>query len=351
MNTSKKTWAVSCLLVAGACMSTAQARDFTWASWGGALQNTQKQVYMSAFADTYKKPIAEDVYLGKWAKFEAMSQSGNVDWDLVNVESAEAQRGCEEGVFQKLDYARFGHQKSDFIDGAAQECGVGAYVWSFVVAYNADSIKTPPQSTAAFWDLKTYPGRRAMRKGPRFNMELALLGDGVKAGDVYKVLSTKEGQQRAFKKLDTIKSQIVWWDAPAQVPAMVASGTVAMAIAPHARIADAKNSGKNLGMVFTPGLVGVDYWVIPTGSPFAQQSYDALKTLTTPALQAKFAGSFPYAPTVKSADTLLDPKLSSVLPVGKNLTGSVQTSTAESNRFWSDNGDALTEQWNTWLAH
>ncbi len=48
--------------------------------------------------------------------------------------------------------------------------------------------------------------------------------------DVYKVLGTPEGVDRAFKKLDTIKSEIVFWEAGAQAPQLLADGQVVMAI-------------------------------------------------------------------------------------------------------------------------
>ena len=37
------------------------------------------------------------------------------------------------------------------------------------------------------------------------------MADGVRPTDVYKVLATPAGVDRAFKKLDTIKTDIVWW--------------------------------------------------------------------------------------------------------------------------------------------
>ena len=62
-----------------------------------------------------------------------------------------------------------------------------------------------------------------MRKAPAQNLEWALMADGVPVADVYKVLGTPEGVDRAFKKLDTIKKDIVWWDAGAQPPQLLAS--------------------------------------------------------------------------------------------------------------------------------
>ncbi len=55
-------------------------------------------------------------------------------------------------------------------------------------AYNADKLKTAPSGWADFWDVKKFPGKRGMRKGTRYNLEFALMADGVAPADVYKAL-------------------------------------------------------------------------------------------------------------------------------------------------------------------
>ena len=55
-----------------------------------------------------------------------------------------------------------------------------------------------------------------MKKEPRYNLEMALMADGVPAEDVYKVLATKEGVDRAFKKLDNIKGSTSCGGRPAR---------------------------------------------------------------------------------------------------------------------------------------
>ena len=57
-----------------------------------------------------------------------MVESKNVTWDVVEVESAELVRGCEEGLYEKLDYAKIGDKK-DFIPKAVSDCGVGTFIW------------------------------------------------------------------------------------------------------------------------------------------------------------------------------------------------------------------------------
>src|SRR3989344_4878589 len=78
------------------------------------------------------------------------------------------------------------------------------------VEYNGEQakVKATPTSWADFWDTKKIPGKRGMRKGARYNLEFALMADGVKPADVYKVLATKDGADRAFKKLTELKPNI-----------------------------------------------------------------------------------------------------------------------------------------------
>ena len=47
-----------------------------------------------------------------------------------------------------------------------------------------------------------------MQKQPQGNLEWALLADGVKPEEVYSLLETEAGRERAFAKLDTIKSEV-----------------------------------------------------------------------------------------------------------------------------------------------
>ena len=113
------------------------------------------------------------------AKVKAMVDTNSVSWDLVEVESPELSRGCDEGLFEELDPAQFG-KTEDFVPGAIQPCGVGFFVWSTVLAYNADKLKSAPTSWADFWDIKKFPGKRGLRKGAKYT--LGIRPDGRRRG-------------------------------------------------------------------------------------------------------------------------------------------------------------------------
>ncbi|MGV8364636.1 extracellular solute-binding protein, partial [Pseudomonas aeruginosa] len=118
--------------------------------------------------------------------------------------------GCDEGLFERLDPARFG-DPAQFVPGTFSECGVATYVWSMVMAYVWTKLARAPPSLAEFWHGREFSGKRGLRKGAKYTLEVALLADGVNAEDLYKVLATPEGVSRAFAKLDQLKPNIQWW--------------------------------------------------------------------------------------------------------------------------------------------
>ena len=121
-------------------------------------------------------------YNGDLAKLRKMVQLSHVSWDVVEVEAPELARGCEEGLFEPLDASLLG-DVADYLPGAVQPCGVGIFVWSTVLAYNGSKLKGAPQGWADFWDTQRFPGKRGLRWGAKYNLEFALMADGVPAKD------------------------------------------------------------------------------------------------------------------------------------------------------------------------
>ena len=100
---------------------------------------------------------------------------------MVQVESEELALGCEEGLFQPLNWDAIGGRDA-YLPAAVNDCGVGAIVYNFILAYDGAKIADGPKSWADFWDVKKFPGKRAMRQGPKTNLEIALMADGVAPG-------------------------------------------------------------------------------------------------------------------------------------------------------------------------
>jgi len=333
------------LVVAGFALPAFAQQQITVVNFGGANANAQKKAYYEPFEQTGVKVVPVE-YNGEQAKIKAMVETKKVTWDVVEVESPDVARGCDEGLFEKLDYSKIG-SKADFIPAAVSECGIGVFVWSTVMAYDGDKLKTAPTTWADFWDVKKFPGKRAMRKGARYNVEFALMADGVKPADVYKVLSTKEGTERAFKKLTELKPNIQWWEAGAQPPQFLVAGDVVMSTAYNGRIDAANREGKHLKITWTGGIYDLDYWVIPKGTPNKDAAVKFIAFASQPETQAEYAKNIAYGPTNNKALAKLDAKVLAGLPTSPaNSKDALQFNI----KFWADQGEELEKRFASWAA-
>ena len=333
-------------LAAGvACAMPALAVDLTAISFGGASKDAQVKAFYEPFEKATGNKILAGEYNGEMARVKAMVDTNSVSWNLVEVESPELARGCDEGLFETLDPAQFGDQ-SNFVKGAIQPCGVGFFVWSTVLAYNADKLAKAPTGWADFWDVKQFPGKRGLRKGAKYTLEFALMADGVAPAEVYKVLATRDGVDRAFRKLDELKPHIQWWEAGAQPPQYLASGDVVMSSAYNGRIA-AVQAESNLQVVWTGGIYDFDSWAIPRGANNQEVAKEFIAFSVQPEAQKVFSENIAYGPANKQAIDMLAPERLNVMPTTpENIKDQVAIDVV----FWADYGEQLDQRFNAWAA-
>lgn len=327
--------------------SGAAARDFTVVSWGGSYQDAQRAIYFEPFAAESGTALLEDVWNGGVGAIRAKVEGGASDWDVVQVETEELVIGCEEGLYELLDWDRL-DLSGALIPGAEHECGAGTIVWSTVMAYDAGRLSEGPSSWADFWDLEAFPGKRGLRRGPQYALEFALQADGVPVEEVYEVLGTPEGVDRAFAKLDEIKGEVVWWEAGAQPPQLLAAGEVVMTSAYNGRISAANTTdGRNFRIVWPGSLYSIDYWVILAGSPHVDTAHDFIAFASDPERQALLPPQVPYGVThLDAAGSIPAEVLPDVPTAPENLAVAGELD----SEFWVDNIERLTERFNSWLA-
>lgn len=326
--------------------SPVQARDLTIVNFGGANADAQNVAFIKPYEKKTGKNVIAVAYNGEQAKVKAMVDSKNVIWDAVEVETSDLARVCDEGLYENIDWASI-LNKSDIVRGGLDHCGVGIFVSSMVLAYNSDTLKTAPTSWADFWDVKKFPGKRALRKTAFYTIETALMADGVAPADVYKVLSTPEGVDRAFKKLDELKPYIQWWEAGAQPPQMLASGDVVMSSAYNGRIDVAQQEGRPLKIVWNQNLASFDYWAIPKGSSNKEAAIEFVKMASSPDEQATYSQHIAYGPVSKAAISKLSPELLARVP---NSPANARNQLFQSVDFWTDHGEELEQRFTAWAA-
>ncbi|WP_020559769.1 ABC transporter substrate-binding protein [Thiofilum flexile] len=344
-NRSLKYFATTCLVGLGLLIST-QAQALTVISFGGASGDAMKKAYYDPFIAQTKTELTPGDYNGEFAKIRSMVETGNVSWDLVEMESPDLTRGCFEGVFEPLDWDKLGI-KDQLMESAVNKCGAGVFVWSTVLAYDGEKLKEAPSSWKDFWDVQKFPGKRGLRKGAKYTLEFALQADGVPAEEVYTVLATPEGVDRAFKKLDELKPHIQWWEAGAQPPQWLVAGDVVMSSAYSGRIAAAQAEGRKLVILWPGSIYDLDYWAIPKGSKNIEAAYEFIKFASQPDTQAAYSSQIPYGPVNPTAIEKLSPEKAKEMPT---YTDNLKGALAMGTEFWVDNSEELEQRFNAWAA-
>ena len=315
-------------------------------SFGGAYQEAQRKAVFETYTATTGIKIDEQEYGGEIAKIAAMIESGNTTIDVVDVDAPTLLQGCDEGIFETIDWSQIG-DKADWLSGTTSDCGVGTIVYSTSLAYNAATLENGPTALADLFDTVKFPGKRGLWKNPATNLEFALLADGVPVDQVYEVLGTPEGLDRAFAKLDTIKDSIVWWEAGAQAPQLLASGEVVMTTAWNGRIHNANKEGQDFRIVWDNQILDSNYWAIPKGAKNIEASMAFIRYAVEPEVLAATTKYIPYGPVRASAAPFVTPEDAANLPTSpENLTVALTLD----NAFWADNGDEIRKRFTTWLA-
>ncbi|MCB5410411.1 ABC transporter substrate-binding protein [Pseudogemmobacter faecipullorum] len=335
-------------LVTSAGLALAEG-PLTVTSYGGAYAKSQETAFYKPFTAATGVEILQDEWDGSTARLKGMVETGQITWDVVDVEPGHALQGCDEGWLEEIDYDKIGGREG-YVPGAAMDCAVATIVFGTIFAYDVDKFpQGGPQTMVDFFDTAKFPGPRAMRKAPKTTLEMALIGDGVPAAEVYEVLSTPEGVDRAFAKLDTIKGDVkVWWSAGAQPPQLLADGEVAMSTAWNGRIYDAiHNSGKNFKIVWDGQGMDFNLWAKPVGGKNSELADRFIASTLQPAPMVVQAGELPHGPTLLSAIAEVPAEILAELPTAPQNMENAFVVDAE---FWANHDEELTERFNKWLA-
>ena len=353
---------IKCFLIIGLLggFSPALANELTVLSAGGAFTQSHIEAYHKPF--TAKTGIKVNSVDGSNPPetIRAQVKAGNVRVDVSIVGLSDTVRFCEEGLLEPIDHSILlpapdgTPAAEDFLTGSLQECGVANVVLSLVFAYNTETNAKAPKTIADFFDLTNFPGKRGMRKAPNSTLEMALMADGVPPSDVYQLLSTEAGVNRAFAKLDTIKEHVVWWLAPNSPPQLLASGEVAMSSGFNGRLFGAAvGKGEPIKIVWHGQVLHLALFVIPKGAPNKENAlkYIAFATGTEPlAAQASWIS---YGPARKSSVPLVgvfkDGK-TQMQPHMPTATANLKNALVTSYTFWAKNEAKLNERFDRWLA-
>jgi len=302
---------VGAALGAPAVVRAQRGKSLVVVSFGGTYQDAQRKCYYAPFEAATGIKIVEDT-IATPGKIKAMVDSKNVTWDVCEVPSPSMLTLHGEGYLEDIDYGVV--PKEDLLDLAVQPGGVGIFFYSWILAFNTKQYKKDgrfPKSWADFWNVRDFPGPRAIDAGNRgiAPLEFALMADGVPPATVYPI-----DVERAWRVLDRIKPAVVKWPTSfAQHMQLLQDGEVVMTTASSNRVVPAMKAGAPVDFVWNQGLLDTTYLAIPKGSKNKAEALKFIAFATQPKPQAELMKLQPGGPVNKKAFEYLTSEESSVL--------------------------------------
>ncbi len=281
----------------------------TIATWAGAYGQAQKRAFFQPFTNRFGYQLDTVTYDGD---YEALEKQGDApEWSLVDLNGEAMVRACDENRLERIDHSFLKPSpdgaplSEDFLPGAVHPCGIASSAWSAIVVYDR-RLGVKPTSLQDFFDTGKIPGKRLLPKQPRYSLELALMADGVAPDQVYATLATKEGQDRAFAKLSSIKDDILWWEKPSEVFDRIVKNEAVMGLAFNGRAFMAIVGAKQpLEILWDRQIYTFDYWAIPRGAKHQRVAKAFIGFATGPGPLADQARWIPYGPARRSAFALI----------------------------------------------
>ncbi|WP_299950241.1 extracellular solute-binding protein [uncultured Ruegeria sp.] len=328
----------------------------TFTSWTGPYMRSQMLGFVRPYEQANNTKVHVAHYNGGISEIRDQVESANVIWDVVDLTQADSLRACNEGLLENIsdidlpdgvDGTPF---RDDFVEGALNDCGVGVIVWGTAYAFNNSQFAdTPPSTITDFFDTETYPGPRAIRNDPTVIMEWALMADGVPREDVYPMLETEDGVERALNKMDEIKTGLQIWETGREPVRLLNSGDVAMSsIWATTGATAAQEEGADFTVNMDGRVIELDLFGIPKGSQNKEGALDFIRFASSSNSLADMVGYLPNGPTRKSSLALLSDDVLERIPNGPAYEDNIYIlSDAE---WWAINHGRLEEAFQSWLA-
>jgi len=265
-----------------------------YAGFGGPLQEAMVK-HMFADAPRLNIRIREN-RSGFWADIKAHLMVRAPGWDLAEIGFARCEQAAQADLIQDMDYSIIDAAKVP--PGLAQPKYVGIYTYTYGLTYQTNKYgENGPKSWKDFFDVEKFPGRRTMLADGLYALEMALLADGVKQEDIYPMLYTAEGRDRAFAKLEQLKPHVaVWYRSSGQAMQLMRDGEADMGLISNARAQWVVQDGTPLTYVWDHAFIDTECMMIPHTAQNPKAAMQLINSALNPENQAAFSIATLYGP-------------------------------------------------------
>jgi putative spermidine/putrescine transport system substrate-binding protein len=248
-----------------ACGAT---KEIIIANWGGDTGKAIIKAFLEPFSAETGINAINDGSGTPEGKIRAMVESKRVTWDVIDTGVGTIITLAKDGYLEEIDYSIV--DKAKVPPGFAYKYGIANYLFSYVLAYDKTKFGgKAPNSWADFWNLKDFPGRRAIRKDIQGTLEIALMADGVPLDKIYPI-----DEERAFAKLREIKKDTIFWSSGSESQQLLREGEVTMAELWSTRVtALARDTNDRISWTWNQGILCPGVWAVPKGNPGGKDAF------------------------------------------------------------------------------
>ena len=276
-------------------------------TWGGAYQQSQEKAYFEPFLKAQSIQIKPRTHLTEDGQTIVDRLAVDDNWDIADLSSKDESEACEKGLLRQIKIeevlSEIEASEDDFLPGAIRKCGIGSVAWSSVIISNRRKFrKRQPKTVKDLFDIGRFPGKRALPKGPKYLLEMALMAEGVPASEVYEQLDTVDGEDRAFEILEKLRGHVIWWEQAAEPLKILNDGQAVMALAYSGRAFNEITSQRHpFDIIWDGQIYDIEYWTISKKTDEADAALKFVSFALGTERMAEQARWFPYGPMRKSA--------------------------------------------------
>jgi putative spermidine/putrescine transport system substrate-binding protein len=303
-----------------------------------------EETFLADFGSKTKmdiKPV--DTFCCGIDKLRAQVKRDKVQWHVINFATVtDYLLAKEAGLLAPMDPKVV--PLDELRDGTYDDLHYNEYRYGAVIGWNTEAFPgdNHPTSLADLLDTERFPGKRCLYKYPQFGgtLEAALLADGVAPEALYPL-----DVDRALKKLDTIKDDIVWWESGSQASQHLASGTCKLGAVWNGVAQAAAKRNQPIDIAWQDAIITTSVNAIPKGSPnmkaaqlwMAEQinNVEAEKELLTH-----------VAYTLPLKKPVLPPEAEKFAPEGANAEHAIE----EDDQYYFENSAEIVKRFNDWLV-
>lgn len=324
-------------------------KDLVIATTGGAQEQELRKNFYEPFekATGIKIRPVSGAEAQTVARVKAMVAAGNVSWDIFQAGDIQSSSAEYRALTENLGgFCESLAGNGDLLPGACKPTGLLAAYGTTLLVYNdAKFPGAKPRNWVDFWNVKDFPGPRAL---PNFNdpwrvLAAALLADGVPADKLFPL-----DLDRAFRKMDEIRPHVaLWWKTGDQSVQGFRNGEYVMGMIWQTRASALRAEKQPLEWSQTQAVLVGDRWALVKGAPNRENALRFLSFYVENIEgQARRCEAQTCTPTSRKAAAMMNAEAQKALPLAPDVFSGLVVPDAD---WINANKGTMLDRWNAWL--